>query len=211
MVKLIFPCKYIGITQGYKNSHKAIDMGWSKKYGGPDHDIISPAAGKITYVKSNYNKTDKNGSSYGNYIKIDHGSGVSTLVAHLKYNSSLVKVGDIVKQGQKIATMGSTGHTTGVHCHYEVRINNERINPLNYTFALKDYIISNNTRNKYKINYLNEEESNMNEEESNTNENTSNTETQDTTEDNKIFEYICTKTGMYKIQLNENEKLVILD
>ena len=204
MVKLIFPCNYIGITQGYKDSHKAVDLGWSKSYGGPEHDIICPANGKVTYVKNSYNKTDKTGSSYGNYIKIDHDNSVSTIVAHLKYNSPIVKVGDIVKKGQKIATMGNTGHATGVHCHYEVRINNDRINPLNYTSACKDSIISSNTKIKYKIKYLNEEESNMNED-------ISNTGTGDIVEDNKIFEYVCIKTGMYKIELNENEKLVILD
>ena len=205
MVKLIFPCGYIGITQGYKSSHKAIDMGWSKSHGGPEHKVLSPADGKVIYVKNNYNKTDKTGSSYGNYIKIDHGGGVVTLMAHLKYNSALVKVGDTVKQGQTIATMGATGHATGIHCHYEVRINNDRLNPLNYTYATNKQAISTNTKLKYKINYTSEEESNMTED-------TSNTETDNTTkEDNTIFEYICTKTGMYKIQLNENEKLVILD
>lgn len=204
MVKLIFPCNYIGLTQGYKSFHKAIDMGWSKNYGGPDHELISPADGKVTYVKNNYNRQDSTGSSYGNYIKIDHGGGVETLMAHLKYNSAVVKVGDTVKQGQKIGIMGTTGHSTGVHCHYEVRINGDRLNPLLYTYAKKSQIVSNNTKLKYKINYISEEESNM--------ENITSSNGNNNIEvDNKIFEYVCNKTGMYKIQLNENEKLVILD
>lgn len=200
MIKLIFPCNYVGITQNYKTSHKAIDLGWSNNYGGPNHEIISPADGKIVYVKNNYNKTDKTGSSYGNYIKINHGGGVETLVAHLKYNSVRVKVGDTVKQGDVIAIMGNTGHSTGTHCHYEVRINNDRLNPLLYTYAKKNQIVSTNTRSKYKIKELDEEEIIVND---------VNNEIEKS--DNVIFEYMCTKTGVYKIQLNENEKLVIID
>lgn len=202
MIKLIFPCNYIGITQLYKSGHRALDMGHSTSYGGPYHDIISPEDGKVIYVKNDYNKTDKTGSSYGNYIKIDHGGGVVTLMAHLKYNSAVVKVGDTVKRGQKIAVMGATGHATGVHCHYEVRINEERVDPLNYTYALNSQVVSTNTRNKYNIKYLIEEENNV-DIEVDTNENVK--------EDKVIFEYLCTKTGMYKIQLNENEKLIITD
>lgn len=50
-MKLIFPCDYIGITQGYKSSHKAIDMGWSTGNGGPNHKILAPYDGVVTYVK----------------------------------------------------------------------------------------------------------------------------------------------------------------
>ncbi len=204
MVKLIFPCNYIGITQGYKSTHKAIDMGWSKTYGGPNHEITSPADGKIIYVKRDYNRTDSSGSSYGNYVKIDHGNGVVTLMAHLKYNSVVVNVGDTVKQGQKIGIMGQTGHATGVHCHYEVRINNERLNPLDYTYATKNDVVSTNTKLKYKINYIDEGELSME-------DNTTVVDNSSVNTENQIFEYTCTKTGTYKIQLNENEKLVILD
>ena len=199
MIKLIFPCYYVGLTQGYKSTHRAIDMGWGNSHGGPNHELISPGDGKVIYVKNDYNRTDKNGSSYGNYIKIDHGNGVVTLMAHLKYNSAKVSVGDSVKQGQVIGIMGSTGHSTGIHCHYEVRINNDRLNPLDYTYATKNHFISSNTQKNYKINYLNEEVTDMVEVENKINN------------DNVIFEYTCTKTGMYKIQLNDNEKLVIID
>jgi len=68
--------------------------------------------------------------SYGNYIVIDHGGGYSTLYGH---NSKLlVKVGDKVNQGDVIAKMGSTGNSSGNHCHFEVRINGKTQNPLNY-------------------------------------------------------------------------------
>lgn len=68
--------------------------------------------------------------SYGRYIVIDHGNGKQTYYAH---NSSLlVSVGDKVYQGQVIAKAGSTGRSTGSHCHFQVKINGSDVNPLSY-------------------------------------------------------------------------------
>lgn len=69
-------------------------------------------------------------NSYGNYIIIDHENGKTTYYAH---NSKLlVSVGQRVYQGQVIAKAGSTGNSTGSHCHFEVRVNGQRQNPINY-------------------------------------------------------------------------------
>ncbi len=69
-------------------------------------------------------------SGYGYSIIIDHGNGVETLYAH--NSSMLVSVGDKVKQGELIAKMGSTGNSTGNHCHFEIIINGSQKNPINY-------------------------------------------------------------------------------
>ena len=82
------------------------------------------AAASGTVIVATYNYAE------GNYIVIDHGNGLSTLYAH---NSSLlVGVGDHVNKGQVIARSGSTGNSTGPHCHFEVRLNGNQVNPMNY-------------------------------------------------------------------------------
>ena len=69
-------------------------------------------------------------SGYGNTIILDHGSGVQTLYAH---NSELlVSVGQAVAQGEVVSLVGSTGMSTGPHIHFEIRINGQPVNPLDY-------------------------------------------------------------------------------
>jgi len=69
-------------------------------------------------------------SGYGRMVEIRHMDGLKTRYAHNQKN--LVKEGDMVKKGQTIAKLGSTGRSTGPHVHFEVRKNGEAVNPLNY-------------------------------------------------------------------------------
>ena len=69
-------------------------------------------------------------SGYGNAVIINHGGGISTLYGHCQ--SLNVSVGESVSQGDVIAYCGSTGNSTGPHCHFEVRENGEPVNPLSY-------------------------------------------------------------------------------
>ena len=119
-----FPSKegYISSNYGLRNSpiskkehfHKGVDIAHKM-----ETDILSLAAGKITFSGKKY--------GYGNLVIIDHLNGYTTKYAH--NNRNLVKTGDVVKKGQLIAKMGSTGHSTGPHIHLEVLKNNKNINP----------------------------------------------------------------------------------
>ncbi len=84
--------------------------------------IQATGAGKV--IKAGY------GSGYGNRVIIDHGYGYQTLYGHMHQID--VKVGDKVKRGQRIGLVGSTGHSTAPHCHYEVMLNNEKVNPIQF-------------------------------------------------------------------------------
>lgn len=104
-------------TAGASTYHQGLDIGC--EYG---TDIVAAEAG--TVIISEYN------SGCGNYVMIDHGNGVCTVYMH---NSQLVVgVGQSVEKGQVIAKAGSTGISTGTHCHFGVRINGTYVNPRDY-------------------------------------------------------------------------------
>jgi len=74
--------------------------------------------------------------AYGNMVIIDHGGGVQTLYAH--GNEIMVQVGQTVSTGTEILKVGSTGYSTGPHAHFEIRINGQTVNPLDY-LSSKDF------------------------------------------------------------------------
>jgi murein DD-endopeptidase MepM/ murein hydrolase activator NlpD len=78
---------------------------------------------------------------YGKLVEIDHGMGVTTRYGHL--NSITVEEGQIVAAGDKIGTMGNTGRSTGVHVHYEIRVDNKPVNPMKFLKA-GHYVFKNN-------------------------------------------------------------------
>jgi len=67
---------------------------------------------------------------YGNMVQIDHGNGITTIYGHNSQN--IVHSGQVVKKGQVIAYLGSTGYSTGPHLHYEIRVNGTAVNPTNF-------------------------------------------------------------------------------
>ena len=91
------------------------------------------AANDGVVLKAEYN------NAYGNMVIIDHGGGINTLYAH--GSEILVQPGEVVTQGTPVLKVGSTGYSTGPHAHFEVRVNGEYKNPL-------DYITSYNNENK---------------------------------------------------------------
>ena len=97
------------ITQKFSWYHSGVDIA---NHDGPD--VVAAARG--TVVTAGWNA-----GGYGNYVMIDHGNGYKTLYGHMVTGSIVVQAGQVVKQGQKIGRMGSTGRSTGTHLHFEIR------------------------------------------------------------------------------------------
>ncbi len=93
-------------------------------------DISAPMG--ANFVAANDGIVTKAGmnAAYGNMVIIDHGGGISTLYAH--GSEILVQVGQMVKRGESILKVGSTGYSTGPHAHFEVRLNGEVTDPMPY-------------------------------------------------------------------------------
>lgn len=101
---------------------------WGRTHTGID--IAAPQGTEITAADTGVVSHAGEQGTYGLLVKVDHQNGYVTYYAHC--SELLVKVGDVVEQGQKIALVGNTGNSTGPHCHFEVRLENEPQNPLEY-------------------------------------------------------------------------------
>ena len=112
---------YRNCSRWYGGSHKGVDI--CAAAGTP---IYASAGGTVT--KAGYNRAGA-GNGYGNSIIISHGNGYTTLYAHCL--SLVVHAGQSVKQGQLIGYVGSTGRSSGNHCHFEIRRNGSYIAPQN--------------------------------------------------------------------------------
>lgn len=102
--------------------HKGVDFA-----GKEGSDVVATASGVVTYAGER--------SGYGLMVEINHGNGLATRYGHAK--ELLVKPGDIVKPGEAIGLMGSSGRSTGPHVHYEVLRNGAQINPQPYIYRAR--------------------------------------------------------------------------
>lgn len=83
-------------------------------------------------------KISKNSSSAGEYVELNHGS-CYTRYLHMKKGSRTVKVGQAVKKGQILGYMGATGNVTGAHLHFDIKVNNEFVDPAPYLKGEKEF------------------------------------------------------------------------
>jgi murein DD-endopeptidase MepM/ murein hydrolase activator NlpD len=134
--QLIWPAHRVSIAQpfgpspypfepafgGYPHFHTGIDL--AGPFGTP---IVAAADGVVAAA-------DVSTVGYGNHVIIAHAGGLLTLYGHLE--AMLVKVGDAVKAGQPIGLLGSTGNSTGPHCHFEVRASGTPVDPRPFLPAL---------------------------------------------------------------------------
>ncbi|HET9847783.1 MAG TPA: peptidoglycan DD-metalloendopeptidase family protein [Candidatus Dormibacteraeota bacterium] len=134
--KLLTPVPHATVTQGFGPTSLSIEPG----YAGFQHfhtgidlavplgtPVFAAADGVVGLAGA---MTDSSGAlvGYGNYIVVQHDAGLKTLYGHLLAIG--VKQGDTVKRGQLIGLVGSTGNSTGPHTHFEVRIDNSPIDPM---------------------------------------------------------------------------------
>jgi murein DD-endopeptidase MepM/ murein hydrolase activator NlpD len=115
-VTSLFGTRYHPIYHYYK-MHDGVDIG--ARYGTSVY-----AADSGTVVTSAYS------SSYGNYVVLSHGNGMTTLYAHM--STRKVKDGETVSKGAVVGLVGSTGASTGPHLHFEVSVSGSRVDPLKY-------------------------------------------------------------------------------
>jgi murein DD-endopeptidase MepM/ murein hydrolase activator NlpD len=107
---------------GCSSFHEGVDL--AAGCGAP---IYAAHAGTVAYAGLY--------GGYGNYIRINHGGGITTAYGHIVDGGILVRSGQQVAVGQVIARVGSTGHSTGCHLHFEVRINGTPTNPVTFLSA----------------------------------------------------------------------------
>lgn len=134
---LISPAEIFNLTSGYGLRRDPINGTAAMHYGldmaGPlKQPIVATAPGRVVFA-------DRKGF-YGRLVEIDHGMGILTRYGHL--NTIDVEEGQVVGAGEKIGTMGSSGRSTGVHVHYEVRIDGEPVNPMKFLKAGR-YVLKN--------------------------------------------------------------------
>jgi len=105
-------------------------FGWRSRGWHSGIDIASPIGTTIFAAESGTVTGADYESGYGNVVYVDHGDGMVTLYAHC--SGFYVSVGDTVDRNTAIASIGMTGTTTGPHVHFEVRIDGQAVNPLDY-------------------------------------------------------------------------------
>lgn len=130
---------YVGGEGGWPLEHGVwykitSEQGWRTLDGIADNhygiDIAAPCGTPILAYNSGTVVISENHWSYGEYITIDHGGGVTTLYAHM--SERLYSVGDYVEAGTVIGYVGLTGNTRGYHLHFETREYGSVVNPRNY-------------------------------------------------------------------------------
>ncbi|MFU7500990.1 MULTISPECIES: M23 family metallopeptidase [unclassified Candidatus Tisiphia] len=121
------PVKLVRVSSHYGNRHHPT-LGYTKMHKGVD---FAAPTGTPIYAAGNGVITEIGWKSgYGKFVQIKHSQNLSTAYAHASNFAKNLKLGSIVKQGQVIAYVGSTGRTTGPHLHYEVKIGGKNINPM---------------------------------------------------------------------------------
>lgn len=121
---------YNDVTKKYeKGFHNGIDLTTGTI-------VIAPEDGEVTEVYNGVSGYSEK-QSRGNYIVLKHKKDIYTVYYHLKKNSIRVSKGDRVERGALLAEVGATGHATGLHLHYGIKVNTKWVNPEDYLLGKK--------------------------------------------------------------------------
>ena len=120
-------CFWLSQAYNPSRSHYGIDIVSADDGSCRGRRIVSVADGVVVMATYHY--------SWGYYIRVDHGSGVVTGYAHALKDSFRVNVGDYVRAGQHLSSIGTTGNSTGYHLHFEVWLDGTRVDPLPYVYS----------------------------------------------------------------------------
>ena len=138
---MIFPLKFLYITQKFSKRHRGIDLGWTNKYGSKyskNQPVYAVDDGVVIYNRKQF--------TGGYVIHIRHSNGYVSEYGHLKKDSQKVLEGYKVKKGQQIASMGCSGMVTGNHLHFglyrgtriDYKYKENFVDPLKYLCCFKD-------------------------------------------------------------------------
>jgi murein DD-endopeptidase MepM/ murein hydrolase activator NlpD len=117
----IWPVRHGGVLSGFGAPRRTHRHGGIDIRGRSGQPVLASRAGRVVYAGDGMR-------GYGKTVILDHGEGIQSLYAH---NSSLlVRLAEHVEQGQSIARVGRTGNATADHCHFEIRLNDKRVDPV---------------------------------------------------------------------------------
>jgi hypothetical protein len=163
---LIFPVRKIWVSADYDDhGYNALDLGWwdydasMPEDTGRNPRLYAMADGVVvSIVNSHPDEPDWNG--YGNYIIIRYpNEGYVSLFAHIKKDSFMVKVGDVVKQGQPVCRMGNSGYSYGNHLHLELSkgssfIRHGGVDFIPIVYATDWHVVDSDSQKEYNIRHM---------------------------------------------------------
>lgn len=149
------PVAFGRVSSGFGQRRHPV-LGYTKMHKGVD--FAAPVGTKIFAAGDGTIERAGRFSSFGNYVRIRHTSGLSTAYAHMSKFAKGIRPGIKVKQGQLIGYVGTTGRSTGPHLHYEVLVNGVQVNPRSVKVAVDNSLKGNELKRfKNQINKLDSE------------------------------------------------------
>lgn len=152
------------LEDGTQSFHRGLDIAQDQQVN--YYNVIASANGKVYEVNDScptYGSLSSYcGGGFGNYVVVDHGNDVYTIYAHMALSSIKVSKGDSVIQGQVLGKIGSSGHSSGPHLHFQIDVGgygeSKSVDPLTYISAKNPRPVETKSDDKKLINFISGEE-----------------------------------------------------